>query len=74
MNRMTLACMGGVLVALVAISTRAELAPTVYQALKPRGCSLLLDHSAADPRTARVFDDSNRAHTDQFILRFRKPL
>ena len=29
MNRMTLACMGGVLAALVAISTRAELAPTI---------------------------------------------
>jgi len=27
----------------------------------------------ADPRTAAVFDPSIRGHTDQFILRFRKP-
>lgn len=27
----------------------------------------------ADPRTAKVFDPSIRGHTDQFILRFRKP-
>jgi predicted methyltransferase len=27
----------------------------------------------ADPRTANVFDPSIRGHTDQFILRFRKP-
>jgi predicted methyltransferase len=27
----------------------------------------------ADPRTARVFDPSIRGHTDQFILKFRKP-
>ncbi|HWI86043.1 MAG TPA: methyltransferase [Sphingomonas sp.] len=27
----------------------------------------------ADPRTAKVFDPSVRGHTDQFILRFRKP-
>jgi predicted methyltransferase len=27
----------------------------------------------ADPRTALVFDKSIRGHTDQFILRFRKP-
>ena len=26
-----------------------------------------------DPRTARVFDPTIRGHTDQFILRFRKP-
>ena len=29
--------------------------------------------NAADPRTAAVFDPSIRGHTDQFILRFRKP-
>ena len=28
----------------------------------------------ADPRTAKVFDPSIRGKTDQFILRFRKPL
>ena len=27
----------------------------------------------ADPRTARVFDQTIRGHTDQFILKFRKP-
>ena len=27
----------------------------------------------ADPRTAGVFDPSIRGHTDQFVLRFRKP-
>lgn len=27
----------------------------------------------ADPRTAKVFDPAIRGHTDQFILRFRKP-
>ena len=28
----------------------------------------------ADPRTARAFDKSIRRHTDQFILKFRKPM
>jgi len=27
----------------------------------------------ADPRTALVFDPAIRGHTDQFVLRFRKP-
>jgi predicted methyltransferase len=27
----------------------------------------------ADPRTAKVFDPAIRGHTDQFILKFRKP-
>lgn len=27
----------------------------------------------ADPRTAKIFDDAIRGHTDQFMLRFRKP-
>jgi predicted methyltransferase len=27
----------------------------------------------ADPRTATVFDPSIRGHTDQFMMRFRKP-
>jgi predicted methyltransferase len=28
----------------------------------------------ADPHTASVFDKSIRGHTDQFILKFRKPM
>ncbi len=28
----------------------------------------------ADPRTAKVFDPSIRGHTDQFILKFHKPM
>jgi predicted methyltransferase len=86
----------------------------VYEALKPGGFYVILDHSAApgaaadvtetlhridsstvrreveavgfkfdsessilanpaDPRSARVFDKTIRGHTDQFILKFRKP-
>ena len=86
----------------------------VYNALKPGGVYVILDHSAAagapanvtetlhriesstvrreveaagfefesqslilanpgDPRTAKVFDATIRGHTDQFILKFRKP-
>jgi len=86
----------------------------VYNALKPGGFYVVLDHSAApgapanvtetlhriesstvrreveaagfkfdsessilanpaDPRTAKVFDKTIRGHTDQFILKFRKP-
>ena len=86
----------------------------VYDALKPGGLYVVLDHSAAsdaaddvteslhrikpstvrreveaagfkfvsessilanpaDPRTAKVFDPTIRGHTDQFILKFRKP-
>ena len=86
----------------------------VYEALKPGGSYVVLDHSAAlgapanvtetlhriepstvrreveaagfkfdsessilanpaDPRTATVFDQTIRGHTDQFILKFRKP-
>jgi predicted methyltransferase len=86
----------------------------VFQALKPGGVYIVLDHSAAkdapadvtdtlhridesvvrreveaagfkfdsasmvlanpaDPRTAKVFDKSIRGHTDQFVLKFRKP-
>jgi predicted methyltransferase len=29
--------------------------------------------NAKDPRTAKVFDESIRGKTDQFILKFRKP-
>jgi predicted methyltransferase len=86
----------------------------VYEALKPGGIYLILDHASApgtgasetgtlhridpetvkrevqaagfeyvgesnilrqanDPHTAKVFDPSIRGHTDQFILKFRKP-
>jgi predicted methyltransferase len=86
----------------------------VYEALKPGGFYVVLDHSAApgaaadvtetlhriasstvrreveaagfkfdsespilanpaDPRTVKVFDQTIRGHTDQFILKFRKP-
>lgn len=37
------------------------------------GESMLLANPA-DPRTAGVFDKSIRGHTDQFILKFRKPV
>ena len=37
------------------------------------GESTLLANNPADPRTANVFDPTIRGHTDQFILRFRKP-
>jgi len=30
-------------------------------------------HNAEDPHTAAVFDPSIRGHTDQFMLKFRKP-
>jgi predicted methyltransferase len=29
--------------------------------------------NSADPRTAKIFDEAIRGHTDQFMLRFRKP-
>jgi predicted methyltransferase len=86
----------------------------VYEALKPGGIYLILDHAtapgagvsetstlhridpevvkreveaagfvyvgeskilrqASDPHTAKVFDPSVRGHTDQFILKFKKP-
>ena len=87
----------------------------IFNALKPGGLYIILDHSAPtgsgvsdtdtlhrideavvkkeveaagfkligesnvlrnpkDPRTVKVFDPSIRGHTDQFILKFRKPL
>jgi predicted methyltransferase len=30
-------------------------------------------HNPADPHTAAIFDPSIRGHTDQFVLKFRKP-
>jgi predicted methyltransferase len=92
----------------------AELNKAVFEALKPGGYYIVLDHSAqaglddagmaklhridealvkkevlaagfvldaesqvlrnpADDRSAQVFETGIRAHTDQFILRFRKP-
>ncbi len=92
----------------------ADFDKVVFQALRPGGVFIVLDHSAEagsgfrdtstlhrideqavrteveaagfkfegasevlrnkdDPRTAKVFDASIRGHTDQFILKFRKP-
>jgi predicted methyltransferase len=92
----------------------ATLDKRVFEALKPGGLYIVLDHTAAagsgfrdtstlhridpeavkkevesvgfkleaestilhnpdDPHTAKVFDPSIRGHTDQFILKFRKP-
>lgn len=92
----------------------AQVNKAVFNALKPGGLYVILDHSAekgsgardtntlhridedlvkkeveaagfkfvgeskvlrnsADPRTAKVFDAGIRGHTDQFILKFRKP-
>ncbi|MDE2133764.1 MAG: class I SAM-dependent methyltransferase [Alphaproteobacteria bacterium] len=92
----------------------ARVNKAVYDALKPGGIYIVLDHSAEkgsgvrdtdtlhrideavvkkeveaagfklvgesnvlrnpkDPRTIKVFDPSIRGHTDQFILKFRKP-
>jgi predicted methyltransferase len=39
---------------------------------KFEGSSNIL-HNPDDPHTAKVFDPSVRGHTDQFILKFRKP-
>jgi len=39
----------------------------------PAGTSNVL-RNKADPRTVLVFDQSIRGHTDQFVLKFRKPL
>lgn len=93
----------------------AQVNKAVYDALKPGGLYIVLDHAAEkgsgirdtdtlhrideavvkkeveaagfkligesnvlrnpkDARTAKVFDPSIRGHTDQFILKFRKPL
>lgn len=93
----------------------AKVNKAVFDALKPGGLYIVLDHSAeagsgardtdtlhridealvkkeilaagfkfvgeskvlrnpADKRTLKVFDDSIRGHTDQFILKFRKPV
>jgi len=93
----------------------AQVNKAVYDALKPGGLYIVLDHSAAngsglrdtdtlhrideatvkeevlaagfepagmsnvlrnkaDARTLKVFDKELRGHTDQFILKFRKPL
>ncbi|MBU6298069.1 MAG: class I SAM-dependent methyltransferase [Alphaproteobacteria bacterium] len=93
----------------------ADINKAVYDALKPGGIYVVLDHSAPkgagigdtntlhrideavvkkeveaagfkliaesnvlrnpkDPRTIKIFDPSIRGHTDQFILKFRKPM
>ncbi len=52
-------------------------ASTVRREVEAAGFKFVSESSIlanpADPRTARVFDPSIRGHTDQFILKFRKP-
>ena len=50
---------------------------TVKQEVESAGFKLVAEsdvlHNPADPRTATVFDPAIRGHTDQFLLKFRKP-
>jgi predicted methyltransferase len=50
---------------------------TVKQEVTAAGFKLVGESDAlrnkADPRTAKVFDADIRGHTDQFMLKFRKP-
>ena len=50
---------------------------TVKQEVEAAGFKLVAEsdvlHNPADPRTASVFDPAIRGHTDQFLLKFRKP-
>jgi predicted methyltransferase len=50
---------------------------TVKQELEAAGFKFVGEtdilRNKADPRTAKVFDPSIQGHTDQFILKFRKP-
>jgi len=50
---------------------------TVKQELKAAGFELVGEsnilRNKADPRTAKVFEGAIRGHTDQFLLKFRKP-
>ena len=52
-------------------------ASTVRREVEAAGFKLVSQSSIlanpADPRTAKVFDPTIRGHTDQFILKFRKP-
>jgi predicted methyltransferase len=49
----------------------------VKQEVEAAGFQLVAEsdvlHNPADPRTALVFDPAIRGHTDQFVLKFRKP-
>jgi predicted methyltransferase len=51
--------------------------PTVRREIEAAGFKFDSESSIlanpADPRTAKVFDQTIRGHTDQFILKFRKP-
>jgi predicted methyltransferase len=50
---------------------------TVKQEVKAAGFVLVSEsrmlHNKDDPHTSKVFDGSIQGHTDQFILKFRKP-
>lgn len=52
-------------------------ASTVRREVEAAGFKFVSESSIlanpADPRTARIFDPTIRGHTDQFILKFRKP-
>jgi predicted methyltransferase len=52
-------------------------AATVHREVEAAGFQFVSESSIltnpADPRTAKVFDPTIRGHTDQFILKFRKP-
>lgn len=52
-------------------------ASTVRREVEAAGFKFVSESSVlanpTDPRTARVFDPTIRGHTDQFILKFRKP-
>jgi predicted methyltransferase len=52
-------------------------ASTVRREIEAAGFKFVSESSIlanpADPRTAKVFDQTIRGHTDQFILKFRKP-
>ena len=49
----------------------------VKQEVEAAGFKLVAEsdvlHNPADPHTALVFDPAIRGHTDQFVLKFRKP-
>ena len=53
-------------------------ASTVRREVEAAGFKFVSESSIlanpADPRTAKVFDPAIRGHTDQFILKFRKPM
>jgi predicted methyltransferase len=56
---------------------RIDEAAAVKKEVEAAGFKLVAEssvlHNPADPHTAKVFDPAIRGHTDQFILKFRKP-